>query len=72
MREYPLTNDDLSEIGRRLARGEACIIPIRGDIELLNGRIAKNCLTWGHPNVYEIVKVPQCRGVLYYGRAKSR
>ena len=71
MREYPLTNDDLSEIGHRLARGEACTIPIRRDIELSNGRIAENCLTWGHQNAYEIVKVPQCRGVLYYGRAKS-
>jgi hypothetical protein len=71
MREYPLTDDDLAEIGRRMARGELCTIPVRRDIELTNGTLAENCLTWGSPVAYEIVKVPQCRGVLYYGRAKA-
>ena len=41
-KEYQLTDDDLAEIGRRMARGEACIIPIRSDIELIDGRIAEN------------------------------
>lgn len=68
MKEYPLTDDDLSEVGRRMARGELCYIPIRRDIELANGNIAENCLTWGSPIAYEIVKSPQCRGVVYYGR----
>ena len=69
MKEYPLTDDDLAEIGRRMARGESCIIPIRRDIELRNGTVAENCLTWGSPHAYKIVKVPQIRGVLYYGRS---
>ena len=69
MKEYPLTDDDLAEIGRRMARGESCIIPIRRDIELRNGAVAENCLTWGSPQAYKIVKVPQIRGVLYYGRS---
>ena len=68
MREYPLTDDDIAEVGRRMARGESCIIPIRRDIPLLNGAVAENCLTWGSPMAYRIVKVPQCRGVLFYGR----
>ena len=68
MREYPLTDDDLAEVGRRMARGESCIIPIRRDIELQNGELAENCLTWGSPLAYRIEKVPQVRGVLYYGR----
>lgn len=70
-KEYPLTADDLAEIGSRMARGELCTIPIRCDIELLDGRIAENCLTWGHPDAYKIVKVPQARGCLFYGRAKG-
>ena len=68
LKEYQLTNDDLAEIGRRMARGELCYIPIRQDIALTNGKIARNCLTWGHPAAYRIEKVMQCRGVLYYGR----
>ena len=68
MKEYPLTDSDLAEIGRRMARGETCIIPIRRDIELLNGTVAENCLTWGSPLAYRIEKVPQVRGVLFYGR----
>ena len=70
-KEYPLTDDDLAEIGRRMARGEQCYIPIRTDIELADGRVAENCLAWGHPAAYEIVKSLQCRGVLYYGRARD-
>ena len=70
-KEYQLTDDDLAEVGRRMARGELCVIPIRRDIELTDGRIAENCLTWGHPNAYEIVKVPQVRGCLFYGRSKG-
>ena len=70
MKEYPLNDDDLAEFGRRLVRGEACCIPIRRDIELLNGDIATNCLTWGSLACYHIEKVQQVRGVLYYGRAK--
>ena len=70
-KEYPLTDDDLAEMGRRMARGEQCYIPIRSDIELTSGRVAENCLTWGHPAAYEIVKSPQCRRVLYYGRARE-
>ena len=54
-KEYPLTADDLAAIGSRMARGEDCTIPIRRDIELTDGRIAENCLTWGHPYAYEIV-----------------
>lgn len=72
MREYPLTEDDLAEIGRRMARGELCYIPIRRDIKLTNGDIAENCLTWGSPIAYEIVKIPQCRGVVYYGRERPQ
>ena len=68
MREYPLTNDDLAEVGRRMARGESCIIPIRRDIELRGGEIAENCLTWGSPLAYRIERVPQLHGALYYGR----
>lgn len=68
LREYPLTDDDLAEVGQRMARGELCYIPIRRDIVLTNGKIAENCLTWGHPAAYRIEKVIQCRGVLYYGR----
>ena len=71
LKEYPLTADDLAEVGSRMACGEDCIVPIRRDIELTNGRIAENCLTWGHPNAYEIVKVPQVRGCLFYGRSKG-
>ena len=71
LNQYPLTDEDLAAIGKRMARGEACIIPIRRDIELRNGDIAKNCLTWGHPAAYEIVKVPQIQGCLFYGRLKS-
>ena len=71
MREYPLTDEDLAEIGRRMARGESCYIPIRRDIELTNGGIAENCLTWGSPKAYEIVKSLQCQGVIYYGRARG-
>ena len=70
-KEYPLTDDDLTAIGRRMAHGEACIIPIRRDIELIDGRIAENCLTWGHPNAYKIVKVAHARGCLFYGRSKG-
>ena len=70
LKEYPLTDEDLAEIGKRMARGEDCIIPIRRDIECHNGNIAENCLTWGHPTAYEIVKVPQLRGCLFYGRPK--
>ena len=70
-KEYPLTDDDLAEIGIRMARGEACIIPIRSDIELIDGRIAENCLTWGHPNAYEIVKVAHTRKCIFYGRSKG-
>ena len=70
MREYPLNGDDLAEIGRRMARGETCYIPIRRDIELSNGAIATNCLTWGSSACYHIEKVQQVKGVLYYGRAK--
>lgn len=70
-KEYPLTDDDLAEIGSRMARGELRIIPIRSDIELIDGRIAENCLTWGHPNAYKIVKVSHARGCLFYGRAKE-
>ena len=72
-KEYPLTDDDLAEVGRRMARGEDCIIPIRRDIELTDGRILENCLTWGHPYAYEIFKVPQTpRGYLFYGRRRQR
>ena len=70
-KEYQLTDDDLAEIGRRMARGESCIIPIRSDIKLIDGRVAENCLTWGHPNAYKIVKVAHARGCLFYGRAKE-
>ena len=69
-KEYQLTDEDLAEIGRRMARGEDCVIPIRKDIQFTNGYIATNCLVWGHPSAYEIVKVPQCHGCLFYGRAK--
>ena len=68
IKEYPLTDEDLAEIGRRIARGEASYIPVRQDKVLINGEIAENCLTWGHPAAYRIEKVMQCRGVLYYGR----
>ena len=71
LKEYPLTGDDLAAIWSRMARGEDCIVPIRRDVELTDGRIAKNCLTWGHPNAYEIVKVSHARGCLFYGRAKE-
>ena len=70
-KEYPLTDADLAEVGKRMARGELCIIPIRQDIELTDGRIAENCLTWGHPNAYEIVRVAHARGCLFYGRSKG-
>jgi hypothetical protein len=70
-KEYPLTDDDLQEIGRRMARGETCYIPIRRDITLSDGRIAENCLTWGSPVCYYVAKVPQVKGVLYYGRMKK-
>ena len=70
-KEYPLTDDDLAAIGRRMARGEECIVPIRIDIELLDGSILENRLIWGHPNAYEIVKVAHARGCLFYGRAKE-
>ena len=70
-KEYPLTDDDLAEVGRRMARWELCIIPIRRDIELLDGRIAENCLTWGHPNAYEIVRVSRASECLFYGRSKG-
>ena len=70
-KEYPLTDDDLAGIGRRMARGELCIIPTRSDIELMDGRIAENCLTWGHPNAYEIVRVSHAREWLFYGRSKG-
>ena len=69
-KEYQLTDDDLSEIGKRMARGEDCTIPIRRDIELTDGRIAENCLTWGHPYAYEIVKVSHDGEYLFYGRLK--
>jgi hypothetical protein len=69
-KEYQLTDDDLAEIGRRMARGEDLIIPIRSDIELIDGRIAENCLTWGHPNAYKIVKVSHTRECIFYGRSK--
>ena len=69
-KEYQLTDDDLAEVGRRMARGEACIIPIRSDIELIDGRIAENCLTWGHPDAYKIVKVSHTSPCLFYGRSK--
>lgn len=69
--EYPLTKEDLDEVGHRLARGESCYIPIRRDIEMTNGKLATNCLTWGSPKAYEIVRVQQVKGVLYYGRYKS-
>lgn len=68
MREYPLTDNDLAEIGRRMARGKVSIIPIRRDIKLLDGTVIENCLVWGSPHAYEIVKVPQISGILYYGR----
>ena len=68
MKEYPLTDDDLAEVGRRIARQESCYIPIRRDIQLANGTVAENCLTWGSPKAYKIVSSQQCRGVLYYGR----
>ena len=70
-KEYPLTADDLAESGSRMARGEDCIIPIRRDIELIDGRIAENCLTWGHPNAYKIVKVSHTREYIFYGRSKG-
>lgn len=70
-KEYPLTDDDLAEIGRRMARGELCIIPIRSDIELIDGSIVENCLAWGHPNAYEIVRVSYAHGCLFYGRSKG-
>ena len=70
MKEYPLNNSDLDEIGHRIARGESCYIPIRRDIELTDGNIATDCLVWGSPVCYHIVKVPQVKGVLYYGRMK--
>ena len=71
LKEYPLTDDDLAEIGSRMARGESCIVPIRRDIELIDGRIAENCLTWGHPDAYKIVKVSHARECLFYGRSKG-
>ena len=52
-KEYPST-DDLNEIGRRMVQGKLCI----GDVTLMDGSILKNCLVWGHPNCYEIVKPP--------------
>ena len=64
MKEYPLTEDDIAQIGPRVARGEPCIIPIRRDIELAGGVLATNCLTWGHPNCYRIV----VEDGNYYGR----
>lgn len=69
--EYPLTESDLAEVARRMTRKENCIIPIRRDVILRDGVIAKNCLTWGSAECYEIVQVAQLRGVLYYGRWKK-
>lgn len=71
MKEYPLQPEDFVEMGRRMANKELCTIPIRGDIELRDGRIAENVLTWGSPRAYEIVRVPQLRDSLYYGRSKQ-
>ena len=68
IKEYPLTDDDLAEIGQRMARGESSYIPVRRDKVLINGEIAENCLTWRHPAAYRIEKVMQCGDVLYYGR----
>ena len=70
-KKYPLTDDDLAEAGRRMARGDECIIPIRRDIELMDGRIAENCLTWGHPYAYEIIKVWHDGECLFYGATRS-
>lgn len=71
MNEYALTKEDLDEIGHRMARGESCIIPIRQDWPSKTGAPFENMLTWGSPKAYEIVKVPQVKGVKYYGRMKK-
>ena len=72
MKEYPLTDDDLAEVARRMARNESCVIPIRRDLKLSNGRITENCLTWGSALYYRIEASPQLRGVLYYGRPREK
>ena len=56
MTNYEITKDDLVEMSRRMARKETCCIPVRVDITLTDGQIAKNCLTWGSPEAYELVE----------------
>lgn len=53
---YEITKEDLIEMGRRMARKESCCIPVRSDITLTDGRIAKNCLAWGSSEAYELVE----------------
>lgn len=64
---YPLTNDDFTEMAKRIIRKEPCTIPIRRDIVLTNGGIAPNCLTWGSGVCYQIVE----EGGEYYGRPRD-
>ena len=69
LKEYPLTDSDLAQIGRRMADGESCYIPVRRDRVLKNGEVEECCLIWRHPAVYRIKRlITQCGEVLYYGR----
>jgi hypothetical protein len=63
MRTYPLTKDDLAQMGERMARGEGCTIPIRSDMDMTDGGTFVAGLSWGHRECYRLVK----RGDAIYG-----
>jgi hypothetical protein len=71
MKSYPLTNDDLAESVRRSARGELCTIPLRRDIEMTDGLLAQNCLTWGSSECYQVSLVELPGGDIYIGEARK-
>lgn len=66
MKYYPLTENDLEQIGYRIADEQSAIIPIRHDVTGISGQVYENLLGWGHPNAYTIVK----HGKKFYGVSK--
>lgn len=72
MREYPLTDADMAEAFKRMARRELCYIPQRRDVQIPGGRaVYPNCLLWGHPNAYEVVETVTPNGSAYFGRERE-
>lgn len=51
---YPITQDDFIQMYKRMVAGESCYIPCREDVQLTNGKVAPNCLSWGSPVAYEL------------------